>query len=99
VITLSNENFYTLEEVQSISGYKKGTIYNLTNAAIISAPVRGLDTSVYSSQGLYPELVFKELKLYQDLKIAGKTKREISLLLRAERANNELLLPILETRA
>lgn len=98
MVVLFGEKFYTLDEVIAESGYQRGTLYNLTNAGIISPPVRGLDNSVYPSQGLYRKVVFDELLFYQSQKLIGKTKREISLQLRTERANNESQLQILETR-
>ncbi len=98
MLVLFGEEFFTLEEVVLKSGYQRGTLYNLTNAGIISPPVRGLDNSVYPSQGLYKKVVFEELLFYQSQKLLGKTKREISLQLRTERINNESQLPLLETR-
>lgn len=98
MLVLFGEEFFTLDEVVSKSGYQRGTLYNLTNAGIISPPVRGLDNSVYPSQGLYKKVVFEELLFYQSQKLLGKTKREISLQLRTERTSNESQLPLLETR-
>ena len=98
MVVLFGDKFFTLEEVVRKSGYMRGTIYNLTNAGIISPPVRGLDNSVYPSQGLYKSSVLDELKFYQEQKLAGKTKREISDLIRTERDNHEPQLSLLETR-
>ena len=96
MIKLSGEEFYTLDEVAVKSGYAKGTLYNLTTAGILSPPIRGLDSSVYNSQGLYRKEVFNELNFYQQQKLTGKTKREICLLLQTRRACHEPILPILE---
>lgn len=96
MVVLFNEEFYTIEDIAAMSGYTKGTLYNLTNAGILSPPIRGLDSSVYPSQGLYKKSVFNELTFYQDQKLLGKTKREICLMLRKERTKYEPILPILE---
>lgn len=98
MVTISDEKFYTIEEVVELSGYQKNTIYNFTFDKVISPPVKGLTEADYQSQGLYREAVFNELRKYRELKLSGLKKREIVEQIKAMRANHESLLPVLEAR-
>ena len=96
MIEIEGQKYYTLDEVVGKSGYQRGTLYNLTSQKILSHPVRGLGDGLYPSQGLYSEVVFKELEMYRRLKQSGMRKREIIAHLTITRVQDEQLLQVLE---
>ena len=91
MITILSENYYSIDELVAKTGYQKNTLYNFTSDGIISKPVRGLTDEIYPSGGLYKEVVLSEIKRYTDLKLQGLKRRDIILLLNAERTNDALL--------
>jgi hypothetical protein len=91
--------WYTLDELVDLTGYQKGTLYNLTVEGIISKPILGLAGADYPSQGLYKEQVLKEIELYKSLRRSGMHRTDIIAHLNTERESYEQYeFPILETR-
>ena len=90
--------WYTVEELVKLTGYQKGTVYNLTVEGVVDRPILGLPGSDYPSQGLYRECALHALYRYRDLKTTGMRKSEIVKQIKAERIVNEQQLPLLETR-
>jgi len=74
--------FYTIEELEELSGLERNTLYNWTSYGLIDKPNRGLIPG-NPSKGAYPQTTVDKINRIKQYKRAGKSMKEIAALMTA----------------
>ena len=72
--------FYTIEELEEISGYERNTLYNWTSYGLLDSPTRGVIPG-NPSKGAYPQTTVDKINQIKKHKAEGKSMKEIAELM------------------